>query len=841
MQTQTSNTLHNAIMEAGGKDRPRMLALGNYVQWKSKIKRYIDTKPNHELIHYCPKNPPYKFTWADKEVPISEGSSVTTTETRVDKEHEKSAIVGFVKDVEILESISEVCYAEGLEEFETKRLGGLQVLFKYRDKAVVKKMLTILSIAYISRLTTSSYGRMIGNNKTCCAGLTSKKVNRGKQGQYSLDSEEAWSEKQSAGEEEDEEEKTGQKVNLCDKGQPPNLEDGVVNSICKNSKMSPTEVSIDVDLDGHHNGGPNKSISKNSVEWERLDKVTGHKKKRNTNGKQAVSEASFVKRRERKTMRMYEGQIRKKKGWQDDSDDGPTVTNDHDNKQDNVIEVKENIQEEAAGYTTVVNDHDATQEKIPGDDVIVETNDQGDIHIAAVTSQIGLGAEGKTKWINELVDNNKPLILGLQETKMDQDNSWFFNTSALGEEGLLVVVGSWKGKEGLVGFINADFNEVRNVDERKNLGFNRRGENLFSNFITGDELVDISLGGKRFTRVSDDRPKPFRFFDVWLDDSECEKVVADYWKKEVFSVKADCWLWMEFGAMTRLVGRNWNVSFGKMRLKKVIDMVVGEEQNAFIKDKYILDGGLIANETVEFLKKKRKAFLLKIDFEKAQGDPLLPFLYLIAAEGLNITIGEAVSNGIFKGLSSGLKINPNKTKVYGIGVGIEEVTSLAQRMRCAAGLKPFTYLGLPVGGSMKRKAKYLRAPRARDFLLAILVDWLGQHMSPVEYRTILKYRLMISPFPVDEICPVCRKACLNSFENMWRAEISTKKKARVNFWTDPLDGRSTLRPADVLICGWAKGKHACIDLTGVFSLLGLSSWGFTVGCFKIRLMQSDKT
>nr|GEZ05272.1 hypothetical protein [Tanacetum cinerariifolium] len=81
MQAQTSNTLQNAIMEAGGKDRPPMLALGNYVQWKSRIKRYIDTIPNHELIHYCLKNPPYNFTWADKEVLISEGSSVITTKT----------------------------------------------------------------------------------------------------------------------------------------------------------------------------------------------------------------------------------------------------------------------------------------------------------------------------------------------------------------------------------------------------------------------------------------------------------------------------------------------------------------------------------------------------------------------------------------------------------------------------------------------------------------------------------------------------------------------------------------------------------------------------------------
>nr|GEZ34660.1 hypothetical protein [Tanacetum cinerariifolium] len=81
MQTQTSNTLHNAIMEAGGKDRSPMLAPGNYVQWKFKIKRYIGTKPNHELIHYCLKNPPYKYTWADKVVLISDGSPKTTNET----------------------------------------------------------------------------------------------------------------------------------------------------------------------------------------------------------------------------------------------------------------------------------------------------------------------------------------------------------------------------------------------------------------------------------------------------------------------------------------------------------------------------------------------------------------------------------------------------------------------------------------------------------------------------------------------------------------------------------------------------------------------------------------
>ncbi|GJS48380.1 hypothetical protein Tco_0598501 [Tanacetum coccineum] len=73
LQTQSSNALHNAIMEAGSKDRPPMLAPGNYVQWKSRIKRYIDTKPNSELIHYSLQNPPYIYQWAEKTVPVAEG------------------------------------------------------------------------------------------------------------------------------------------------------------------------------------------------------------------------------------------------------------------------------------------------------------------------------------------------------------------------------------------------------------------------------------------------------------------------------------------------------------------------------------------------------------------------------------------------------------------------------------------------------------------------------------------------------------------------------------------------------------------------------------------------
>nr|GFC92797.1 putative reverse transcriptase domain-containing protein [Tanacetum cinerariifolium] len=124
--------------------------------------------------------------------------------------------------------------------------------------------------------------------------------------------------------------------------------------------------------------------------------------------------------------------------------------------------------------------------------------------------------------------------------------------------------------------------------------------------------------------------------------------------------------------------------------------------------------------------------------------------------------------------------------------------------------------------------------------------------SPVEYRTILKYCLIILLFSVDAICLVCRKACLDSFgehavyckelprfkyrhdmvrdvlfDICRRAWLSAKKESPVNFLTDPSDGRSTLRPTDILIFGWVGGKHACVVLTRVSPLVGLSSRGFT--------------
>jgi hypothetical protein len=60
------------------------------------------------------------------------------------------------------------------------------------------------------------------------------------------------------------------------------------------------------------------------------------------------------------------------------------------------------------------------------------------------------------------------------------------------------------------------------------------------------------------------------------------------------------------------------------------------------------------------------------------------------------------------------------------------------------------------------------------------------------------------------------------FDIFRHAGISVKKETPENFLTDPQDRRSTLRPADVLVHGWVRGKHVCVDLTEVSPLVRLA-------------------
>ncbi|KAJ9557521.1 hypothetical protein OSB04_012135 [Centaurea solstitialis] len=215
------------------------------------------------------------------------------------------------------------------------------------------------------------------------------------------------------------------------------------------------------------------------------------------------------------------------------------------------------------------------------------------------------------------------------------------------------------------------------------------------------------------------------------------------------------------------------------RIKGVMNTVISNTQTAFIKGRSILDGPLLVNEIIDWAKRKRnKLLIFKVDFAKAfdslnwnfldnvsvlingsptkefrlgkgvrQGDPLAPFLFILAAEGLSVALREAHRNNIFKGIRfdnseedvslfqfaddaifmgewnlenarnlirilkcfeicSGLKINLSKSRVTGVAVSNEEITRMARKLRCKEEKLPFIYLGIPVGGRMNVAANW---------------------------------------------------------------------------------------------------------------------------------------
>ncbi|GAU26497.1 hypothetical protein TSUD_361300 [Trifolium subterraneum] len=234
-------------------------------------------------------------------------------------------------------------------------------------------------------------------------------------------------------------------------------------------------------------------------------------------------------------------------------------------------------------------------------------------------------------------------------------------------------------------------------------------------------------------------------------------------------------------------------------IPKVDSSVISESQTAFVKDRQILDGILIANEVVDEARKSKKELMMfKVDFEKAydsvdwgylddvmgrmsfpalwrkwikervctatasvlvngspteefplerglrQGDPLSPFLFLLAAEGLHVLMEAMVEHNLFTGYNvgeldsvsisqlqfaddtlllgvkswanvralravlvlfetmSGLKVNFNKSMLVGVNISNSWLCEAASSLRCKVEKIPFLYLGLSIGDDPRR-------------------------------------------------------------------------------------------------------------------------------------------
>jgi len=238
------------------------------------------------------------------------------------------------------------------------------------------------------------------------------------------------------------------------------------------------------------------------------------------------------------------------------------------------------------------------------------------------------------------------------------------------------------------------------------------------------------------------------------------------------------------------------------RLKAVLPGLIGDAQTAFVTGRQILDGALIANEVVHWLKRKKKSgVLLKLDFQKAfdsidwvsldvvleemgfghlwrcwikncitsasmsvlingvpskpfqmerglrQGDPLSPFLFVLMGEVLNRMMQRAADLNLFKGISvgknglqlthlqfaddtlifceadqehllkiknvllsfqafSGLMVNFHKSGLIVIGKEANWGQQAADLLGCKLAQLPITYLGVPLGANMRKRASW---------------------------------------------------------------------------------------------------------------------------------------
>ena len=174
-----------------------------------------------------------------------------------------------------------------------------------------------------------------------------------------------------------------------------------------------------------------------------------------------------------------------------------------------------------------------------------------------------------------------------------------------------------------------------------------------------------------------------------------------------------------------------------------LDSVIAKMNFPALWQKWISE--CVGTATVSVLVNGCPTYEFPIERGLQQGDPLSPFLFLLATEGFNILISAVVGAQLFNGYGvgpvgdvklthlqfaddtliigdkswlnvcsmravqilfedvSGLKVNFNKSMLIGANISDSWLSEAAAVMNCRRGTIPFIYLGLPIGGDLEGK------------------------------------------------------------------------------------------------------------------------------------------
>nr|GEV81459.1 RNA-directed DNA polymerase, eukaryota [Tanacetum cinerariifolium] len=358
-----------------------------------------------------------------------------------------------------------------------------------------------------------------------------------------------------------------------------------------------------------------------------------------------------------------------------------------------------------------------------------------------VGKAIGLGHKMKKEWIKELPSKNKFNFMAIQETKTHcvnhMDEATVFKKDyATISDNFVAIYRTWLPSNSKVLFVAiyathqvsykwllwdyvstlidrwnrevvvlGDFNEVRNIDERRGSCFNRTSARVFDQFISALCLVDVKMEGYTFTWSHPSGSKMSKldrflvsegifpifpsitvvFLDLHLLDHRpiiLYEVLADFGPIPFWFYHS--WISLEgFDAMDLNVRiRAWikekrsSVSGEKDSIKKelsdidrlldgsVYKVVTKVLANRLALD-YLLDVlkafgfGNIWCKWIRGTFSSAKALVLvngspTIEFpfhcRLKQGDPLSPYLFILIIESLNMSFTHAIDKGVFKGV-----------------------------------------------------------------------------------------------------------------------------------------------------------------------------------------------